>query len=254
MLLKQSTRQQQSELPDYCLHHKEENELNIPPNRARVYRRLTNNIMRDTLTNAYPITVAALSDEQWEALVSSFISKYKSHSPYLWKMPHGLIEHAEQESLAKKLDIPFLGDLLEFEWLEIEAQMMPDGTVPALKQDGDLEQNLIVLNPDLCLRRLKFPVFKMPAKNALKHPGTYYLSAYRNIHNFRIFYLELTPLQVFLIEALKQEALSYLDCLELLSEALGSPLDENHKQSMYQFFQTGLKRGLLLGFLANKDL
>lgn len=85
-----------------------------------LYRDLVFYRYEEVLKNAFPILEKNISSQMFISLVEAFLKK-GAKSQYIWKMPKEFKEFLCQKKEHKKL--PFLKDLLWFEWIEIELLM-----------------------------------------------------------------------------------------------------------------------------------
>ncbi len=116
-----------------------------------------------SLKKAYPLTHHLLEAKQWDEMVDQFLAEVQCTSPYFWKMPEFFLHFAKKKKYSLRYDIPYLDDLLDFEWLEIEMYMMPD-------QPGK-EDRIVIFS---------YPVFeKKPLPRSMKK-GIYPLYAFRH--------------------------------------------------------------------------
>lgn len=82
------------------------------------YRRLVFTVFEDALSTAYPITKSIMNKANWIDLVTGFMKENRHAEKELWKMPVELIGYCEEFNIAEKTGIPYLTDLLRFEWAE----------------------------------------------------------------------------------------------------------------------------------------
>jgi hypothetical protein len=125
------------EFLDYCRSKTVSPPAGVNVERAGQYRRLSQNIVFHALRRAYPITAGVIGEEKWHELIAAFFANCDLPSPQLWKMPRILLDFVERTNCSEQLKIPYLKDLLAFEWAEIEVFMMSDAKYPALFRAGD---------------------------------------------------------------------------------------------------------------------
>ncbi len=221
----------------------------VDQQRMKHYRRLIRNVFDDTLRRAYPITVEVLPAKEWDDLVDAFILNDKPQTPFIWKMPFEFYEYVIKEDFAKKLDRPYLDDLLFFEWIEIDLFTMPDRPVPNFRPSGDFLKDRIIINPDHQILQLDYPVHKMPAEQSVKHRGQYFVLAFRTRHSGTVKFVDLTPLLAFIWQELNQHAVSGQALFQKIAQ-LNPNLSEDYLTlQVMPFFNDMLLQGALLGFL-----
>ena len=206
--LDENTQKYLSDFADYCRKGAGALVPGLRKDRADEYRRLTLNIIDDTLQSTYPVLRSILSATEWSQLVEGFFGSRSLGDPELWRMPKQLLEYARENQIGEQLDRPYLNDLLLLEWTETEVFMMPDvpsisGAVP-----GDVWSQPIVLNPEFKISRFEYPVFKVPASELIAAKGEYFLLTFRNPDTFHVQFVELSRLFVEFIQILASEQIS----------------------------------------------
>lgn len=165
--------------------------------RARIYRHNVERLFSRSLHAAYPITMQWLKREEKESLLKAFLKTSPLSTAEQWKMP-SLFFHWVDRGKAPFCPAP-LRDLLLFEWLEIEVQMM-DLTLPLLRETPS--SDLLLLNPTARLVTLDFPVFRETPSLAAQKPGDYFLAAYRDLQTYVVHYMALSSLAACLFDEL----------------------------------------------------
>lgn len=183
-------------------------DLKINPQRAEVYLELFKNNMEDTLKRGYPLTVHLLSEEQWREIVDAFLRNEDSTSPYIWKMPQAFAEFVRSNNWQDRLKIPYLADLIDFEWLEIELFMMPDHPKKNFSRQGDLLNDILYFNPESTIVSYDYPVFEKKKLPREMQKGTYFLLAFRHPETGAIHFVSLSPFFLALLTLLKEKKLT----------------------------------------------
>ena len=73
-------------LGEYCRTGMETDIPGVTPGRLHHYRRLVNNVVRDMLDSGFPITLAALGEEQWDTLVQEFFVHGQPRTPQIMEL------------------------------------------------------------------------------------------------------------------------------------------------------------------------
>ena len=200
-MLKEETHIQQQLLANYCRTGIEPNLLNVKQENIHHYRRLVFNIACDTLETAYPITYSFLSEKVWEELTYNFFSEHKCKTTQVWKMPLEFYDYCVEKDVALKLKMPFLNDLLYFEWLELDVHTMPDLNYPEVKEIGSWLDDEIALNPEYKLVKFEYPVHTTAVTDDIeKKKGNYFFLIYREKDTGKVQFVDLSMLYVFVIE------------------------------------------------------
>jgi uncharacterized protein len=216
-MLKNDTKQIQSKLANYALLNTNETIEGIIPDRLHHYRRLIYNIIDDALESAYPITRNTLSDEQWKILITDFVKNNKCQHPQLFKMPFELISFVEKGNYVEKFNIPFLLDLLHFEWIEIEVHTMKDVPVKPFSQEGDYIKEHLIFNPYLKIISLNYPIHKLKDTDISTLKGQYFVLVYRE-ENGTVQYTELNSFSYFIITEMMDKNTSLDEAIFLMLE------------------------------------
>jgi hypothetical protein len=208
-LLKDETYSQQAKLAGYCRDGVEPKDLiGINKDNLYQYRRLVFNIVSDILETAYPITYSHLDQEVWNDLVYNYFTEHKCQTPQVWRMPLEFYEYCIQKNIQEKLNVPFLNDLLYFEWLEMEIHTMEDLEYPEYKAEGDWMNDAIALNPEHKLVKLEYPVHTTPpGPELLEKKGDYFLLVYREKESGNVQFVDLSMFYTYILENIKNGVL-----------------------------------------------
>lgn len=250
-LLKQETYKQQASLAGYCRNGKvPEDLIDINKDNLYQYRRLCFNISSDIIETAYPITYSFLDNEIWHQLVTDFFAEHKCQTPQIWRMPLEFYEYCVEKNIQEKLNIPFLNDLLYFEWLELDVHTMEDIEYPLTKNAGDWINDKIAFNPEHQLVKLSYPVHTTaPVENLAEKKGDYFLLIYREKESGNVQFIDLSMFYTYILENLKNGAL----LKDILVEA-NSLFQINDikllKERSLEFITDLKQRNFILGFLA----
>ena len=249
-LFKHSTYIQQSKLAEYCKTGIKPDLIGVIDENLHHYRRLVFNIGLDTLESAYPITYRFLPDKVWHELVYNFYAEHKCITPQVWRMPLEFYEYCFEKDLQTKLNIPFLNDLLYFEWLELEVHTMDDSPYPDYKKEGDLLNNLLAINPEHKLVKFTYPVHLLAPSELNGKIGDYFLLLYREKESGRVQFMDLSILYAYILEQIQNG----LSLQVVLTEAnLLFELNDFNllKEHTLLFIDDLIQRQFILGFLNN---
>ncbi len=247
-LLKEETHEQQSKLAEYCKTGIVPELTGIIEDNLHHYRRLCFNIGIDTIETAYPITYRFLPDEIWDKLVYEFYAEHKCQTPQVWRMPLEFYEYCVEKDIQGKLKLPFLNDLLYFEWLELEVHTMDDIPYPSFDSEGDLLNNLLAINPEHKLVKFTYPVHVLAATELEGKEGNYFLLMYREKESGRIQFMDVSILYAYILEQIQngltlQAVLTDADSLFQINNF------EMLKEHALVFINDLKQRQFMLGFL-----
>ncbi len=246
MHLLETTKEHQSSLSDYC---RTGNYVSIPGVKEKhvtQYRRLIYNIIDDNLETAFPLTNNLLKPKEWDNFVQTFFESHACQSAQVWQMPLEVVEfyQSQPHELTKKY--PFLTELLHFEWMEVYVHMMPDVEPEAHVPLGDFTKDTLVVNPEIEIMALSYPVHLKNAKKiTLTDKGTYYVSLHREPETGRVIFTNLSAPFVQLLNEIYSNNADYQQSIELLSN-YGT--EEQAKEAFAQFTSSALERKLYLGY------
>lgn len=248
-MLKKETQQQQNLLAGYCRTGEEpEGLIGINKDNLHHYRRLVYNIVTDILETAYPITYSYLNNEIWNDLVNEYFTEHKCQTSQVWRMPFEFYEYCLEKNKAEQLNIPFLNDLLYFEWLELDVHTMEDIEYPPFKLDGDLLSERIVLNPEYRIIPLTYPVHTTaPGDELTTKKGNYFLLIYREKESGNVQFVDLSMFYTYVLENIANGSL-LKDILVEANSAFGINDIKLLKDKSLHFMEDLRNRKFILGF------
>jgi len=210
------------------------------------YRNLIYNIVDDSLQSAYPLTHNLLEKEEWDNMVNTFFSSHRCQSPLVWKMPKELLEYMQESNHQLLHKYEFLSDLLQLEWYEVEIYMMEDKEVPTFTKEGIMSQDAMVLNPELSILSLAYPVHLKNASTIEEaDKGQYFVCLHRESETSKVLFTDIKYPHIELIEKLSNEMTGFDDLLEIFQK-YGTK--EEATNALSQFLKSALKSNLILGF------
>ena len=249
MKLRDETIKIQEQFGAYCRTGLDPELPGITSGRIHHYRRLISNVVQNTLEQAFPITVAALDDDTWDGLVEDFHAAGLPRTPQVWKLPLEFYHyHAARES-GNKLSLPFLDDLLYFEWMEIEIHTMPDRTYPSFQNKGNLFLDILVFNPEYEIIKLQYPVHTRPVSEARDLKGEYYVLIYRVPESGQVQFMDLSALHVYIITRLQYEKLSLQEIKNEIGQVAGIESGKYLDDALRAFLGDLSDRKMILGYL-----
>jgi hypothetical protein len=248
MKLREETIRIQEQLGDYCRTGVEQELPGLTPGRVQHYRRLISNVVHDTLRTAFPISVAALNEDTWHTLVEDFFSAGVPQPPQVWKLPFEFYEYHASKETASRMDLPFLDDLLYFEWMEIEVHTMPDRPYPEFVGEGDIMQDMLVFNPEHEIIRLEYPVHTHPVHEARHMKGDYFALLYRLPGSGHVQFLNLSALNVYIITGLQEAQVPADEIKHEFARVSGIESGRYLHDALRTFLGDLLERKMILGY------
>ena len=236
---------------EYCRTGMGQQMAGITPGRIQHSRRLISNVFIDTLSTAFPITKAALGEDAWQELANDFFSNGLPRTPQVWKLPFEFYQfHAERETGSRN-SLPFLDDLLYFEWMEVEIHTMPDRPYPDFVSEGDLFKDRLAFNPEYEIVRLEYPVHTHPVSEAIYMKGDYFALLYRMPESGHVQFLNLSALNVYIITRLQEEKVPLGEIKNEFARVAGIESGRYLDDALKLFLGDLLGRKMILGYLRN---
>lgn len=215
--------------------------------RLHHYRRLVFNVIFDTLSSAYPISRKQIGSK-WKSLVDRFFSFNKCENYQVWRMPQEFISYVEENERDLVRQMPFLLDLLFFEWIEIELYSEEDIELENYSEHGNWLKDRIVLNPHFRIIQLEYPVYKVDCKLTEDNKGLYYLLIFRDLEELKVRFLELSSLFAEAIVQVNDFNGNLFNALYNSSKKYGVFSREELGLRAESTFKLLRDRGLIIGF------
>lgn len=225
----------------------------VSPERQRLYGELVASNLRNTLERAFPILKSDLTPEEWLALTQDFIVTQAIKDPELWKLAGQFNQYLKISAWPERLNRPYLLDLADFEWIEIEVDMMPDVDHPPHRSDGHLLNNLLVMNREYRVLYLHYPVFRAPPSQLRELAGDYCLLVYRHPQTLQVEFLELDSVSAYILQLLNTFNVTGREALEAFTAPAEAEARAALFQAGYDFIKFLHREGLILGFQFPND-
>ncbi|SHL69032.1 hypothetical protein SAMN05444266_104416 [Chitinophaga jiangningensis] len=220
----------------------------VKPAAMAHYRRLVYNVVCDALETGYPIAFANLPRKKWERMVYKFFSTHACTAYQVWKLPLDFYTCAVENSWDEQYDIPYLYDLLSFEWAEMELYNMEDQAPPAYVPGGDWLSDPIAFNQEYRLLHFKYPVHReVGRRRLLNQVGAYFVLVYRMPDSGDIHFTELSPWLAFVTEQL----LAGITLTDILAYApqLNMVVNNKLQEDTIAFLQHLREKQMVMGFI-----
>jgi uncharacterized protein len=184
----------------------------------------------------------------WDEMVNDFFSNHNCQTPQVWKVPGEFYEYAIEKDWSEKYKIPFLEDLLLFEWIEMDIHTMKDEVFPEYKTEGDWVKEIVVLNPEYRILTTKYPVHTTPPVQINEtNAGQYFILIFRQPETGSIQFLDISVLYALAIEKVEEEK-TLTQVVDELQTVFSFP-DKNVAQRHIITFLEDLKqKGFVLGY------
>lgn len=248
-MLRPETIRIQRDLAGYVRTGKEGNIPGVTKGRLTHYKRLVNNVVFGTISQAYPIARKVMSRNEWNYMLHNFFVEHDAQTPILWKLPYEFYLYAKEQDYAAELNKPWLSELLWFEWLEIEVHMMPDQEHPDYNTVGDPVADPLVINNESRLINLQYPVHLYPVKEVESKKGNYFLAVFREKESGTVKFINLSSLHVRLLDLLSQKQAGVIkDLLPQLAREFNQTNNKTLESQIGLFIKEMMISGLILGY------
>lgn len=170
--------------------------------RIGIYHSLVRDKVARVLERAFPLTHHLLQEKQWNKVVDHFLEKEDFSSPFLWKLSETFVHFVQKNRWSELFAIPYLDDLVHFEWLEIEIYMMPDQPKKSFVREGEILEGVLYVNPESQIFSYSYPVFEKKDLPRVMDKGTYFLLGFRHPLSGEAHFISLSPFFRWVIEML----------------------------------------------------
>ena len=164
----------------------------------KIYKSLVYHRFFEVLSNAYPLWYEEVEKKRFKKAIYKFM-QHGAKSDVVWKMPNEFRKFIKKSKLFN--DIPYLNDLLWFEWIEVELVMKNYKKEKLKKFSYSFEYKL---SNSSVLKKLKHKVYK---KECFNEKGEYYLLAYYDFRDYEVYFREISEVLYLFLKELKKSGL-----------------------------------------------
>ena len=222
----------------------------IPEARMAVYRELFFNGFESHLAGNFPVLRSITDDAAWEALVRDFMVRHRARTPLFTEIGQEFIDYLQHEREPAPGDPPFLAELAHWEYAELAVAISDaDRELADFDPNGDLLEQHPVVAPTAWHPSYRFPVHRIGPDYLPETPPPEptHLVVYRDRED-AVHFLEINAVTQQLLTLLKENpALSGLDCLKHIAEALQHPRPQSVVAAGAALLADLKQRNILLG-------
>lgn len=191
----------------------------------KVYKSLVYNRFFEVLSNGFPLFYSQIDKKRFESIVYEFM-QHGAKSTVVWKMPNEFRKFVKKSKLLK--DLPYVNDLLWFEWIEVSMMMQ---NYELVKQKDFSYKSDYRLNESVVLKKLKYKVFE---EESYMLKGEYHLLAYYDFDEYEVYFREISlSLYLFLKELDKNGMKKAISKVAKMSE--------QNQKDVKEFFESTLE-------------
>lgn len=170
----------------------------VPARRMAVYRELLFNNVSGFLDSCLPVCRSLLGEPRWRRLQRRFWRDEPLHSPLHREIPREFVRYLQQGGAA---GLPrWLPELAHYEWIELVVDIM-DCELPLHRPEGDLLQQIVVLNPAHMKLAYDWPVHRIGVDHRPRRPQATQLLVYRDAAD-TVQFMQLNPVTARLLALL----------------------------------------------------
>jgi uncharacterized protein len=248
MILLQQTGEIQHKVGNYCRTGEEQDIPGITSNRMHHYRRLVFNVVKNTMKQAYPLTLQVLGEKEFTVLVDDFFRNHNPQTPQVWKLPKEFYDYAIEANYQEKTGKIWLNDLLLFEWIEIEVHTMPDTNIPLINPDGNIFKDPLLCNPEARLIQINYPIHLKNIHEAEKLKGNYFVLVCRHPETGHVNFFNLSLLHAWVYENIATSDLNIGELIPEIKLHFGIEDEEKIIKNLESFLSDLLDKKAILGF------
>jgi hypothetical protein len=214
----------QSALTQYCKTGAWDEALGPIPSRLPIYREMVEHNFNAALSKAYPIARKSIGEALWATLLADFLVAYREAEAHYLELPKALIEFELTGEWGTKQGLPWLAELLEFEWTQVMLFNKADSEAAASRPFSTDLNSPIYFSPDWELLELGYPFYRKDWQQA---PGQYFLLLYRDKNSLEVENLELNHfLAAFWLALAESPGVAVIDVLTQLLQQYQIDLNE----------------------------
>jgi len=225
----------------------------IDARRMQVYVDLFFNNIAGFLQGAFPVYRSLCSDNFWQAEVRRFIQQYGAQSPLFRDLAQAYRDYVEQHRTPQPDDLPFLQELLHYEWIELALDIAEDDPFadwpPVNISTEQLLQEHPIVSPLAWSLGYQWPVHRISTEYRPDCPPEQptWLLVYRNRED-AVKFIELNAISARLLWLLHEApALSGLQALEQMADELPHIPRDTLCQGGVDLLQQFQRDGVVLG-------
>jgi uncharacterized protein len=180
----------------------------IEDRRMAIYRELFFNNLQNLLGSTFPVLKKISGSTRWHGLIREFLARHQSQTPYFLEIPKEFLAFLDHEHEAGADDLPFLGELAHYEWVELALAVSPEiDDLTTIDPLGDLLEGVPVQSSLAMSLAYRFPVHRISANFQPREPGDTptFLAVYRNADD-EVRFMELNAVTSALLDKISTNA------------------------------------------------
>lgn len=205
-------------------------------------------IISGAMKNAFPITNSILSQRDWETLINDLYKEHNSKTYHFYTLPYDFYLFAFEKGYDQILNLPFLNDLMYFEWIMLDTKVSISIKNNPFRLKGNVMNDMLCLNPSHHLIQIDYPVHKYDPIESVRYQDTYFVLTYRHPVTGDAFAVELTDVEAFIFERLDSTIMTVAEILEDYVQLYPEIDMIELKNDMKMFIQSMIEARAIFGY------
>jgi hypothetical protein len=131
----------------------------VPQRRMAVYEELIINNLRGFLDRAFPITRQIVGAGEWNGIIERFFAEHRCRSPLFRDIAGEFLDWVVPRAEAVLPSYSWLAEFMDYEWLELLAEIAPDAPgADRIEPGGNLMNALPALDPSVQVGFYAYPL------------------------------------------------------------------------------------------------
>lgn len=134
----------------------------IDRQRLQIYRTLIFTNIESAVSACFPVLSGILGKRKWRGLIREFLAVHHCTTPYLRQIPDEFLQFLQEEWRTGTAYPDFMLELAHYEWIELALSTSAlDEAMPDYDPDGDLLDDVPLLNPVMTNLTCRYPVHRL---------------------------------------------------------------------------------------------
>ena len=199
----------------------------VPARRSRVYEELLFNNICSFINRCFPVAKKMIPSADWDEMCRHFYRDWRCHTPYFSRIPFEFVQYAQSAPVAPVLPA-WIGELLDYEWRELEADLHPAHVPRVLIPTED--HYTLTLNPTVQNLQYHWPVQRIGPNFLPEEMQPTFLLVYRSFDH-QVRFMEINALTSLLLQLLQENVRT----LEELLAQLAATAPQINSQTLWEF-------------------
>lgn len=138
----------------------------VEDRRMNIYRELFYNNIEGFVSGAFPVLRKFYNDDDWHAMVRSFMVQHKAQTPYFLEISQEFLHYLQNEHVMRDCDPAFAIELSHYEWVELALTVADEEiNLSNIDSNGDLMQGHPMISSLAWNLTYQWPVHTLSPEN-----------------------------------------------------------------------------------------